>query len=115
MAPFGGLRTANSNYSAPVGFTGVYAPRVQIGGPLFVGDISASGPAVPILFAGSASDVRITGGDLQQANNLAVRIDGMTRVQQAAGSDSHGNLQPAQPLRGRLERSGVDVTSQVGN
>jgi cyclophilin family peptidyl-prolyl cis-trans isomerase len=112
---FGGLRSANANYSATSGLTGVYAPRVRIGGPLFIGDIAASGTAVPTIVTGNATDVRMTGGDLQQANNLAVRIDGMTRVQQAAGSDSHGNLQPALPLRGRLERSGVDVTSEVGN
>lgn len=112
-ASFGGIRTANTNYSAASGLTGVYAPRVAIGGPLFVGDISASSGAAPALLAGSASDVRITGGDLAQANSAAVRVDGMTSVQMRDGSDSHGNLQPAQPLRGRLERSGVDVTAQL--
>lgn len=108
---FGGVRTANARYTSTAGFTGVYAPHVGITGPLFIGNIAASGAAIPVVMTGTAGDVRITGGDLQQTNGNAVQIDGMTRIQMKDGTDSHGNLQAAQPLRGRLERSGVDVTS----
>ena len=108
---FGGVRTANARYTGNSGLVGVYAPRVAISGPLFIGNVAASGTAVPVITTGSAGDVRITGGSLQEPNGAAVQVDGMTRVQMAAGTDSHGNLQPAQALGGRLERSGVDVTS----
>ena len=108
---FGGVRTANARYTGSAGLVGVYAPRVGLSGPLFIGNVAASGTAVPVITTGSAGDVRITGGSLQEPNGAAVQVDGMTRVQMAAGTDSHGNLQPAQALGGRLERSGVDVTS----
>ena len=107
----GGVRTANARYTGSSGLVGVYAPRVAISGPLFIGNVAASGAGVPVIVTGSAGDVRITGGSLQEPNGAAVQVDGMTRIQMAAGTDSHGNLQPAQALSGRLERSGVDVTS----
>lgn len=110
---FGGVRTANARYTGNAGLVGVYAPRVAISGPLFVGNVAASGAALPVIVAGSAGDVRLTGGNLQQPNESAVQVDGMTRIQMAAGTDSHGNLQPAQTLGGRLERSGIDVTSVI--
>jgi hypothetical protein len=110
---FGGVRTSNATYFNTRGFTGVYAPGVQFTGPVFVGDISASDNATPTIVLGSASDVRITGGDLKQANNSAVQVDGMTRVQMAAGTSSEGTLQPAQTLAARLQRNGVDVTDQL--
>ena len=107
----GGVRTANARYTGSSGLVGVYAPRVAISGPLFIGNVAASGAGVPVIVTGSAGDVRITGGSLQEPNGAAVQVDGMTRIQMAAGTDSHGNLQPAQALSVRLERSGVDVTS----
>jgi cyclophilin family peptidyl-prolyl cis-trans isomerase len=112
---FGGARTSNASYTGTGGFVGVYAPGVEFTGPVFVGDIAAADSATPVLLLGNAADVRITGGDLLQTNNRAVLVDGFARLQMAAGTTSHGNPQPAQPLRGRLERSGVDVTAELAN
>jgi hypothetical protein len=110
---FGGVRTSNGSYFSTRGMTGVYAPGVEFTGPVFVGDISASDNATPVILLGTAADVRITGGDLQQANSRAVQVSGMSQIQMAAGTNSQGTFQSAQPLRGRLERNGVDVTSQL--
>jgi hypothetical protein len=119
---FGGLRTANANYFATKGFTGVYAPGVEFTGPVLIGDISAFDTATPVIIIGSSTnnDVRITGGDLDQANGRAVQINGFTKLQMAAGTTSHyvdastpSQFFNAKSIRGRLELNGTDVTSQV--
>src|SRR4051812_41397053 len=84
---FGGVRTANASYFSSGAYTGIYAPGVEFTGPVFIGDISASGTATPVIVLGSASDVRITGGDLQQANNRPVEASGFTRLQMTAGTN----------------------------
>jgi hypothetical protein len=110
---FGGMRAANANFFAAKGLTGVYAPGVTFFGPVYVGDIVASADATPVLRLGSASNTRITGGDLLQDNGAAVQISGITQLVFAAGSDSHGNSLPAQRNRAVLTQGGVDVTAQV--
>lgn len=89
---FGGLRTSNANYYATSGLTGVYAPGVMFTGPVFVGDINAADAAEPVLRVGSATDVRITGGDLAQLNQRAVSVSGFARLRFSAGQNSHGVL-----------------------
>jgi hypothetical protein len=86
---------------------------VQFAGPVFVGDIRASGTATPTLLLGSASDVRITGGDLTQANTRPVKVSGFTQLKMAAGSDSQGRITDAQTNKGVLQQNGSDVTSRV--
>lgn len=110
---FGGLRAANASFFATKGFTGVYAPNVQFNGPVFVNDINASGDATPVFTIGSGSDVRITGGDLLQANSRAVQVSGITQLRFTAGSSSHGTLFSAKNNRARLEQNGTDVTAQI--
>jgi hypothetical protein len=110
---FGGLRTADVRYSAGIGLTGVYAPGVQFAGPVFVGNISASGVASPVLVVGSTSDARITGGDLLQANGQPVQVSGITQLQFTAGQDSQGNILPAQTNKAVLQQSGADVTAAI--
>lgn len=110
---FGGVRTSNANYFNTTGITGLYAPNVQFTGPVYIGDINAFDSATPMLVIGSASDVRITGGDLLQTNGVSVQVDGLSPVQLTAGTNSKGTAQPAQTLRSRLERNGLDVTAQV--
>lgn len=107
---FGGLRTANANYFASRGLTGVYAPGVAFVGPVFIGDVSAFDTATPAILLGSAADVRITGGDLLQANSRAVQVSGITRLNFTAGGDSHAHPQPARGNRAKLEQNGQDVT-----
>jgi sugar lactone lactonase YvrE len=110
---FGGVRTANARFFAAKGLTGIYAPGVSFSGPVYIGDITASADATPVLRLGSASNTRITGGDLLQANGAAVQVSGIAQLVFAAGSDSHGNLLPAQRNRAVLTQDGTDVTAQV--
>jgi hypothetical protein len=110
---FGGVRAANASFWATHGMTGIYAPGVQFTGPVFIGDLNASETAVPQILLGSASDVRVTGGDLLQTNNAPVRVSGIAQLKFAAGSSSHGTLIPAQANKARLEQNGIDVTAQI--
>ncbi len=110
---FGGLRAADVNFFNTHGVTGVYAPNVQFAGPLYIGDINAFDNAVSEIVVGSVSDARITGGNLFQSNGQAVRVSGLSKLKFADGTDSHGNLLPAQANQARLEDRGSDVTSQT--
>jgi arabinan endo-1,5-alpha-L-arabinosidase len=110
---FGGLRTANTCYAAAKGLTGVLAPGIAFTGSVFVGEISASGTAEPVLLLGSSIDVRITGGDLFQPNGQPVQVSGLTQLRFTAGQDSHGNDLPAKPNRAVLQQNGQDVTTQL--
>jgi hypothetical protein len=110
---FGGLLTANVNYYAARGLTGVYAPGVAFEHEFFVGEVTAFDTAQPVLLAASAGDARITGGNLLQDNAAPVRLGGLTQLRFTAGTDSHGRLQPAQSNRAVLQRNGIDVTAQV--
>lgn len=110
---FGGLRASNTSFFANEGLTGIYAPGVEFVGPVFVGDITAVDNARPVLLLGSASDVRVTGGDLLQGNDQAVAVSGITRLQFTAGQTSHATMLPAQANRARLEQNGVDVTATL--
>ncbi|HYD82515.1 MAG TPA: immunoglobulin domain-containing protein, partial [Opitutus sp.] len=110
---FGGVRTANANYFAAKGLTGLYAPGVAFQGPVYIGDIIASATATPVLIIGSGSDTRITGGNLDQDNDAAVEVDGLTQLKFTAGGDSHGNTLLAQTNAGVLKDNGVDVTTQI--
>ncbi len=70
-------------FSASTGKTGVNAEGVTIGVRLTVGDIDASGDAVPHLLFGTGSftlpavgmtGLRITGGDLLQTNGASIVV-----------------------------------------
>lgn len=110
---FGGIRSANATFVASEGIAGVCAPGVLFTGPVYVGDISAGYNASPMLLLGSAFDVRITGGDLWQANSRAVQVSGITSLRFVDGTTSHGRVLSAQLGRSRLEQQGVDVTAQI--
>lgn len=110
---FGGVRTSNARYSASNGYVGVYAPGVQFAGPVFIGDIDASGSATPLIFIGASPDTRITGGDLQQTNGQPVKVGGLTQLKFTAGGDSHGHTLPVQRSQGVLLQSGVDVGGNI--
>lgn len=110
---FGGVRAANASFFASKGHTGVYAPNVRFTGPVRVGDISAFDDAQPVLLLGSATDVRVTGGDLHQDNGEAVQVSGMEELRFVAGSDSHGRALAARQNRAVLMQNGQDVTSKI--
>jgi hypothetical protein len=100
----------------------VYAPGVAFQGPLFIGNINASGTATPVIMIGSGPDVRITGGDLAQPNGFAVQVSGLTQLKMTDGSTSQyvpsdpstaSQFIHAQAIKGHLVQNGQDVTAQV--
>jgi len=78
----GGMQLSNAVFSGSTGNIGIDARGVPIAVRLTVGDIDASGDAVPHLLFGSGSftvaagnpGLRITGGDLLQTNGAAVVV-----------------------------------------
>ena len=78
----GGIQLSNTVFSGSTGKTGIDARGVPIGVRLTIGDIDASGDAVPHILFGSGSftipagnpGLRITGGDLLQTNGAAVVV-----------------------------------------
>ncbi|WP_148218200.1 hypothetical protein [Opitutus terrae] len=110
---FGGIRTANANYFASKGMTGVYAPGVEFTGPIFIGNITAFDAANPVIILGSAADTRITGGDLAQPNAQPVQVSGISQLKFSDGSDSGGNLIPAKANNAVLMNGTANVTGQI--
>lgn len=110
---FGGVRAANATFFAQRGHTGIYAPGVEFTGPVYVGDVSAFNDAQPVLVLGAATNVRVTGGDMFQANGQSVQVSGITQLQFTDGSDSHGHTLPAQRNRAVYQENGADVTARI--
>jgi len=110
---FGGVRTANANYSAAKGLTGLYAPGVQFTGPVYIGNITAFDAATPVIVAGSTTDARITGGNLAQDNGQPVQVSGLTQLKFTDGSDSSGKVLSARTNQAVLQQNGQDVTAQI--
>lgn len=110
---FGGIKLGNASFFRAAGFTGLDARGIAVQGPLYIGDINADASATPVLLVGSATDARITGGDLLQLNSAPVQVDGIVRLNFTGGQTSHGGNLSAQTNRARFEKNGVDVTTQV--
>ena len=78
----GGMQLSNTAFSGSTGKTGVDARGVPIAVRITVGDIDASGDAIPHLLFGEGSftvpagnpGLRITGGDLAQTNGASVVV-----------------------------------------
>ena len=78
----GGMQLSNTAFSGSTGKVGVDARGVPIAVRLTVGDIDASGDAVPHLLFGEGSftvaagnpGLRITGGDLAQTNGASIVV-----------------------------------------
>ena len=78
----GGMQLSNTVFSGNTGKVGVDARGVPIAVRLTIGDIDASGDAVPYLLFGEGSfttpasnpGLRITGGDLAQTNGAAIVV-----------------------------------------
>lgn len=110
---FGGVRAADTAFSASQGLTGVYAPGVQFIGPVYIGNIAAMGDAAPVINLGSSGSVLIAGGDLWQPNSQPVQVEGIGQITLGAGTDSNGNVLPAKSNRALLTQNGIDVTAQL--
>jgi hypothetical protein len=111
---FGSVRAANVNFFATNGLTGLYAPGVTFNGPVYVGDISATEAASPVLvMAAARGETLITGGDLLQLNTQRLTTSGLTRLRFAPGSDSHGRALAAKANRAIIYQAGRDVTNEL--
>ncbi|HYD84566.1 MAG TPA: serine hydrolase, partial [Opitutus sp.] len=110
---FGGIRTGNVSYYASQGFTGVYAPGVEVTGPVNIGDVNAFDSATPVLVFGSVATVSVTGGSLEQDNDAPVTVSGIAQVRFVSGTTSQGVALAAQANAGVLMEDGVDVTDLI--
>lgn len=117
---FGGVRCANAQFFAAAGLTGVNLPSVNVVGPVNLYDIAANDNATPVILTGTVGAVTvagggvgITGGDMLQNNNSAVRVGDVQKIAMLAGVNSHNGALPAQTNRAVYTRNGVDVTSQL--
>lgn len=112
----GAIRCGNAAFSGAAGAVGVLAGGVAVGpGPINLHDVSAADSAVAYLEFADAPAIRIAGGDLYQMNGGAVRTAGVDAqgILLAAGTNSANVLEPARPLRGRIERSGRDASAEL--
>ncbi len=79
---FGGMQFSNTVFSGSTGKVGIDARGIPISVRLTIGDIDASGDAVPYLLFGDGSftvpagnpGLRITGGDLTQTNGASIVV-----------------------------------------
>ncbi|ACB73323.1 glycosyl hydrolase [Opitutus terrae] len=111
---FGDVRAANATFFTLRGYTGLYAPGVVFGGPVYLGNVSAYGSAQSVILLGGVQGAsRITGGDLYQENGAVVQVSGLTQLKFTGGSDSHGNAISAKPNAAVLKQNDLDVTAQI--
>lgn len=104
---FGGIRAGNAVFSADSGVVGIAAAGVQVQDVVTVGDINATGTAIPTLVFGANSQfgaVTVAGGDLVSDNGIAINNVGSYefRLTLAAGTTSGGVVLPAQPASPQL-------------
>ena len=109
---FGGMQFANAVFSGSTGKVGVDARDVPIAVRLTIGDIDASGNAVPYLLFGPGSftssannsGLRITGGDLFQTNGAEiVAIYEAASLISQANVRSDGSNMPVLAIRGNFD------------
>ena len=109
---FGGMQLANTVFSGRTGKVGIDARNVPVTVRLTLGDIDASGDAVPYLLFGpdsftspaNNSGLRITGGDLFQTNGAEiVAIHEATSLISQANVRSDGSNMPVLAIRGNFD------------
>ena len=125
----GGVQLSNTVFSGSTGKVGVDARGVPIAVRLTIGDIDASGDAVPHILFGSGSftvpagnpGLRITGGDLSQTNGAAVvvaesgsTITGFETLITQNNFKSDNTPQPTQSIDATFaNEDGDDITVEV--
>ncbi len=86
---FGGILCANTRFNNDTGNVGLIARQVPVAVRVLIGDIDASGDAVPHILFGTDSftvaapnpGIRITGGDLRQTNSVSIIVaEGGTQI-----------------------------------
>lgn len=99
---FGGIRMANSLLSGNTGTVGISAVNVSVQNEVIIGDIEASDTGLPTLNFSNNSQfgtLQVAGGDLFQVNNIRIFGGvnaGIDSINFTAGTDSQGNILPAQ-------------------
>ena len=125
----GGMQLSNTVFSGSTGKIGIDAQGVPIAVRLTVGDIDASGDAVPHLLFGSGSftvpagnpGLRITGGDLLQTNGTSVVVaasgsttPGFETLITQNNFKSDNTPQPTQSINATFaNEDGDDITVEV--
>ncbi len=111
----GGLFLGNVVFTADRGPVGLAAPSVRTVGTLNLHEIRAWENGQPLLLLDPQGqvNVRLTGGALDQLNDLPIAVAGLASIRMSAGGSSAGQNAPAQPNQGRLLRDGVDVTATL--
>ena len=125
----GGMQLSNTVFSGSTGKVGVDARGVPIAVRLTLGDIDASGDAVPHLLFGEGSftvaagnpGLRITGGDLVQTNGASIVVAesdsttrGFDRLITQNNFKSDNTPQPTQSIGATFaNEEGDDVTVEV--
>lgn len=110
---FGEFDASNARFTGTSGVVGIVAPDVTFTGPVTVHDIEAAGLGVPALKLGSASDVRICGGDLFQPNGKSVSVSGFAELKLVEGATSHAVRLAACPLGGALAAKAAVVVTPI--
>jgi hypothetical protein len=126
---FGGMQLSNTVFSGSTGKVSVDARGVPIAVRLTVGDINASGDAVPHLLFGAGSFTvpagnsgwRITGGDLTQTNGVSVVVaegnsttPGFDTLFSQNNFKSNGSDQPTQSINATfVNEDGEDIPVSV--
>ena len=125
----GGVQLSNTVFSGSTGKVGIDARGVPIAVRLTVGDIDASGDAVPHLLFGEGSftvaagnpGLRITGGDLVQTNGASIVVAesgsttrGFDRLITQNNFKSDNTPQPTRSINATFtNEDGDDVTVEV--
>jgi S-layer protein len=116
---FGGIRAGNAIFSAASGTVGIAAANVQVQDVVTIGDIAATSTGTPTLVFGTNSqfsNVTVAGGDLVQANSVAINNAGSYgyKLVLAAGTTSAGTALAAQPVSDTLTFTGTNPTNVGG-
>ncbi len=113
---FGGIRAANAVFSDSTGAVGIIAPDVQFQGPIIIGDIDATGNALPVLQIGQFSankTVQVAGGDLKQTNGAGfVGVSNVSKLISSSGMNSMGTLLSTTALTNDLGVGASNISYQ---
>ncbi len=116
---FGGIRMANSLLSGNTGTVGISASDIRVQDVVIIGDLEASDTGLPTLKFSNDSQfgtLQVAGGDLLQPNNIRIFggvNSGVDSTNFTAGTDSQGNLLPAQTDSSPGWIDGTPVASSI--
>lgn len=117
---FGGIRAGNAVFSADSGPVGISAANVQVQNVVTVGNVNATGTAIPTLIFGTNSQfgtVTVAGGGLVSANGASINNTGSYKygITLAAGTKSDGTVDAAETTGSSLNFTGSNPFAAVNN